>query len=312
MNASQPVRKNRRGLSLRLAGTLATLLLLFVLLRQQGWEDIGAALGQIEPWRLLLALGMMFISRTAVSLRWHALLHEVDPRIRLGDSLRLTYAGLFAANFLPTTIGGDVVRLAACIQLRIDAAVATASLVVDRLVGMAGMGLFLPWGVDRLARAGLPALTLAPPIFGVTLNQRWWDRLTDFLHRLLGHFRLWLRRPGALAAALGFTLVHQAGMYVSIELLLVGMGFRVGWLQIAGIWSLVYFITLIPISINGYGLQEVSTTLLYAHLAGISLEAAAVVALLQRLIQSAASLPGALFVPAILAAERKSSREGTS
>jgi uncharacterized membrane protein YbhN (UPF0104 family) len=242
-------------------------------------------------------------------LRWHVLLREVDRRASLANSLRITYAGLFAANFLPTTIGGDVVRLAACLQLQYDAEMSTASLVVDRLVGMAGMAMVLPWGLVNLAQSGLPGITAAqseqPSLLALAWAGRLWDRTLGFVRGMMVHFRLWFKHPRGLALSLFFTLVHQTCVYASIYLMLAGMGEPVGWMQIAGIWSLVYFITLLPISINGYGLQEISTTLLYAHLCGISIETAAAVALLQRFVQMVASLPGAFFVPGIVAAPRK-------
>ncbi len=71
-------------------------------------------------------------------------------KIPFRQSLRITFAGLFASNFLPTTIGGDVVRLAGAIQYRLDAATSTASLVVDRLVGMAGMAMMVPFSLPSL------------------------------------------------------------------------------------------------------------------------------------------------------------------
>ena len=316
MSSSAPdpkAKSERRGLWLRGAGTVLTLGLLVVLIQQQGWDEIGRTVARIEPWILWLSLGIMLISRTAVSMRWYVLLKEVDERASLLDSLRITYAGLFASNFLPTTIGGDVVRFAACLQLRFDAAVSTASLVVDRLVGMAGMALVLPWGLARAAQVGLPALgAQSAPLAagaGAGLAGRLRAKAFDFIRRILSYFQLWAKRPRGLALALFFTLIHQACLYLTIRLMLDGMAGAgdqpVGWLRIAGIWSLVYFITLLPVSINGYGVQEVSTTLLYAHLGGISTEAAAAVALLQRLVQMAASLPGAFFAPGILAASRK-------
>jgi hypothetical protein len=311
--ASSPEAKNeRRGLWLRAAGTLFTLALLVWLIRQQGWDEIGAALREVEPWRLWASLGLMLVSRTAVALRWHMLLREVNDGAPLGDSLRITFAGLFAANFLPTTIGGDVVRLAACLQLRFDAAISAASLVVDRLVGMAGMALVLPWGVARLAQVGLPDFgqtSAVPALLSASWFGRAWGKALGFLRRILANFQLWAKRPRGLALALFFTLVHQTCLYITIRLMLDGMGEPVGWLRIAGIWSLVYFITLLPVSINGYGLQEISTTLLYAHLGGISTEAAAAVALLQRVVQMGASLPGIFFAPGIIAASRKARQE---
>ncbi len=71
-------------------------------------------------------------------------------KISFRQSLRITFAGLFASNFLPTTIGGDVVRLAGAIQYELDAATSTASLVVDRLVGMAGMAMMVPFSLPSL------------------------------------------------------------------------------------------------------------------------------------------------------------------
>lgn len=310
-----PQRKQDKSFWLRLGGTLITVVLLAYLLYQQGWSDISHAFGRIAAWRLWAALALTLLSRVAVTMRWHVLLRSANERTSFRQSLRLTFAGLFASNFLPTTVGGDMVRLAGAIQLRMDAAVSTASLVVDRLVGMAGMALALPWGLARVFAVGLPSLRdetttrRFPSGFLALAAAGWiaplWNKALDFLKRLWENFKLWTRHPAALAWSMVFTLIHMVCLFTSIWLLLDGMGESVPWMQIAGIWSLVYFITLVPISINGYGLQEVSTTLLYAHLGGISPEASVTVALLIRTLQIAASLPGALFVPGIVAASRQ-------
>ena len=142
--------KSRQTPILRVAGTLVAVVLLIFLLRKQGWEDIEAAIRQIEGWRLALALLMMLISRLAVSGRWHVLVRSGGTRITPIQSLQITLAGLFASNFLPTTIGGDVIRLAGAMRLKCDAAVSAASLIADRLVGMTGMLMMVPFGLPRL------------------------------------------------------------------------------------------------------------------------------------------------------------------
>jgi hypothetical protein len=97
---------------LRTVGTLISLVLLIDLLYQQGWEQIMVVIRQIPPWRLILALGLMIISRFAVAARWHTLLRSADAPgndpISFRQTLRITFAGLFASNFLPTTVGGDL------------------------------------------------------------------------------------------------------------------------------------------------------------------------------------------------------------
>ena len=94
-----------------------------------------------------MVLLLIFISRLATVGRWHMLLQIESVKVNWKDSLRLTFAGLFAANFLPTTIGGDVVRLAGAIRLGIDGSFVAASLMVDRLIGMTGMAIAAPLGL---------------------------------------------------------------------------------------------------------------------------------------------------------------------
>ncbi len=71
--------------------------------------------------------------------------------------------------------------------------------------------------------------------------------------------------------------------------------------MIAGLWSLTYFVTLIPISINGLGLQELSFTFLMSNVAGLSAQNSLTIAILIRAYFMFSSLPGAVFLPSALA-----------
>jgi uncharacterized membrane protein YbhN (UPF0104 family) len=68
-------------------------------------------------------------------------------------------------------------------------------------------------------------------------------------------------------------------------------------------------VTLIPISINGYGLQEFSMTLIFSNLGRASISEGLAAALLFRTLMVLVSLPGALFLPDILAAKRNPSEQ---
>jgi hypothetical protein len=80
-----------------------------------------------------------------------------------------------------------------------------------------------------------------------------------------------------------YTLLHATGETINY------------WL-IAGLWSFVYFITLVPITVNGFGLQEVSITFIFVKFGGVSDADALLFALAFRLLMMLLSLPGALFV----------------
>ncbi len=300
-------------------GTLAALGLLVYLFSQQGWQEIGQAFSAIPVWRLALALGLTLVSRLAVAGRWHVLLVSADLGISFWQSLQITFAGLFASQFLPTTVGGDVVRLAGAIRLRMDRAVSLASLIVDRLVGMAGMGMaalglffYLPSLMRRieLGREAEPLynqlrLASAAPLAAASWLRKVWDWGWRGLRRLGQVVGLWLKQPRALLISLGFTWVHMLCVFGSIALFLPPLGESMPFGMVAGLWSLTYFVTLLPISLNGLGVQELSITFFFHQFGGIQMSSALTIALFLRILPMFASLPGALTIPGLLAGQKE-------
>lgn len=276
--------------------------LLIYLLSRQGWTEIVSAAGQIAWWRFILAILLVMISRLAVVGRWHVLMQAAGTGITPRQSMRLTFAMLFSSNFLPTTIGGDVVRLAGAIRLGFDQAISVASLVVDRLVGMTGMAMALPFGLPGYIQyltskpnAGSLAIPWLNPLA---------DKIHNFLQELTQALAVWLRKPRSLLGALGFTWVHMLCTFAMVWLLLGGMGEHISFWLVMGLWSATYFVTLLPISINGMGVQELAMAYFYVSIGGIAGSSGLTLALLMRILQMVASLPGALFIPDIMAGER--------
>jgi glycosyltransferase 2 family protein len=307
MNVEAP--GSRRRAVVRVLGTLLGLLLLVLLIRQQSWDEIAGALKRVPPWVFVLTIVLALLSRLAVVARWWMLLRGAGIAIRVRDAARLTFAGLFASNFLPTTIGGDVVRLAGAVRQGGASATYAASIAVDRLVGMAGMITAAPLGVPAFAawwsnRSGevSSALSLAGVASWPGALRAWiarsWRNVTDAL-------ALWLKHPRWLAAAFGFTWLYMLLKFAALWLFFHSLGEPISYLNTAGLWSLVYFITLIPVSIGGLGLQELSATLIYTQVGGVSLSGALAGALLLRTVEVLASLPGALFLSDTLVDRRK-------
>ena len=301
---------------LRAAVSAAGLLLLLVLLASEDWSQVRRLVAGIGMGRLILALAATLASRLAVAGRWHALLRGAQASVPRRATIEITFAGLFATNFLPTTVGGDLVRLAGAFQLEVDRAVAAASLIVDRLVGMAGMALALPLALaEGLAEPGV-GRWLGP---GVLLACAWkapdWLRrpasaVRSVLRRVWQAFSLWRRNPASLAMAFAWTLTHMALLFGTILLLLDGMGAPSTFLRVAGAWSVVYFITLFPISLNGLGVQEVALTFIFPRVLGLPTDVVLVLAVSVRLLQMLASLPGAFFLGRLLPGVRSENAAG--
>jgi hypothetical protein len=92
--------------------------------------------------------------------------------------------------------------------------------------------------------------------------------------------------------------------FTAVWVLLEGMGEPISFWLVMGFWSASYFVTLLPISINGMGVQELALTFFFVTMGGISPSGGLTMALLMRILQMLASLPGALFLPDIMAGRR--------
>lgn len=304
---------------IRIAGSVIAVGLLVWLLAQQDWREIGQNVAAIGLPRFLLAVGLLLLSRVAISFRWYALLRGADQEVTYMSSLRLTFAGLFGNNFLPSTIGGDGIRLAGAIQAGWNGAVVAASLVMDRLVGMSGMATFLPFAAPSLLAyfrgeglAAGPTLALAavspqedPPAEKQNPLKRVWARVSRVIRRIWETIVLWVKRPQTLVLPYIFTFLHMVFTFGMVWVILQGLNDPLSFWMVGGLWVLVYFITLLPISIGGIGLQEWAILFAYTQLGGVTETHSLTLALLFRTLMMFSSLPGAVFVPGILERRKK-------
>lgn len=295
--------KNRQTVT-RVLGSILALALLIVLLEEEGDGKLFSALRRVSIGYFLAAVVALSISRLFAAARWHILLKSAGVEIPFLRSIMLTFTGNFSSNFLPTTIGGDVARLAGAMQLGYDRAVCVASLVADRLIGLAGMSLALPLGL-------IPVLSLGNGVSQSVALSALFQKGVDFAKRTFESFSIWLKKPLALSGSMLATFGNMVFIYLAVYLLLLGIDHHVSYWLVAGLYTLTYFVTLVPISINGLGVQELSMTFLLTQLGGLSPSESATVALLTRLLFIITSLPGAFFLPSILAAmnEKKSQPE---
>jgi len=286
--------KNRQFL-IRLIGTALAVGLLAFLLYKEGWADIVDAVTKIPAQYLVAAALIVFLSRFFVIGRWHILLRSAGIDIKFSSTTSITFTGLFASNFLPTTIGGDVIRLSVVIQMGFDRAICLASLAADRLIGMFGMAMVVPVGLIPLWQWSA-GQTLQSSALSVL-----WQRGFNFIKRTLQSFSIWLKNPKALFGSLACTWGHMLCTFAAAFILIRGMGGNVNYWLVAGIYSLTYFVTLLPISINGYGVQELSLSYLMVHIGGMDMASGLALAVMMRAAFLIASLPGAAFLPRTMA-----------
>lgn len=294
----------------RWAITIAAIVL-FVYIISKHWQEFINTLKTISIIYGLMGLAVLFIARTIGSARWYALLRISKKPVSYWQSVKMTYAGLFASNFLFSSIGGDLVRFIGMVQADVDSALVLASLIMDRIVGAAGMCLFIPGGIYLLfhpiqtVSLSVPRNLLVSPLTVFPNLKDYWQKFLDFVKKLWIDILFWFRHPKNILSALGYTLIQDLLLFIMFWLFLKSLGQDVSFWRIASLYSLTYLVTLIPISIGGLGIQEWAITFFFSSIGGIPLGVATALAVLNRLAFIINSLPGVIFIPDILRIQRE-------
>ena len=129
--------------------------------------------------------------------------------------------------------------------------------------------------------------------------------IQHIIRRITDSLALWKKQPFALLLATLFSVCHMFSIFFALQTMISGLGESISIWTLAGLWSLTYFITLLPISVNGYGVQELSLTYFLANIGGLALDNSLAIAVLIRVIIMLASVPGVIFLPSILSNMKK-------
>jgi hypothetical protein len=263
------------------------------------------------------ALGLYLLMVLASAWRWGLLLDAQGVHV---PSRRLTQSFLVATffnNFLPSNIGGDVVRITDTAKDARSRTLAAIVVLMDRGIGLLGLVLLAAVAATVAATSGtivegpVPSWMLwvgfvgativsAPAVFapGVLervlaplrrLHPEWVGARLEALGGVLERFR---QAPRALAGCFAGALLVQAllvGFYAAVA---QSIGVTVSPWHMAIVVPMSFLVQMLPISVNGLGLREATFSFYFSRL-GLPIEAALVVSLLGAGLVMVFSLSGA-------------------
>ena len=242
---------------------ISTLLLGWLAWRTD-WDRIGLVFGRLRLEWWLGAVGLYLLTQVVSAYRWQLLAHPLGFRQSLRQFTGLYFVGMFFNLFLPTSVGGDVVR--ACYldggsRRRLSAFLCAF---MDRfsgllvLLGLACVAMALcpvavpPWvpgSVWGTAGGALLAILVLPPM-------AWWTDRFARVRRLSQEARIYLGHPRLLLATTGLSLVIQAANVGVVWLVGRALGLPVPGAYYWILVPMVTLLTLLPISVNGMGVRE--------------------------------------------------------
>jgi uncharacterized protein (TIRG00374 family) len=269
--------KRGRGLwSTLLRGALqygVSALALYVLFRFLPAGQVWKTLGLLDKRLWIFATLGYLAAHVIGAAKYRLVLNMGGAKMSVRNAARCYFAGLFGSLFLPSLIGGDILRIAMALRVGKSKAAVLMGSVVDRisdftaLVLLVAVGAMLvPGGLDEknrrififviavVALAGVVGLAIAG-LFPVRRLPWTWRRK---LAQMREAGREILRQPRTMLKALSMSVVVQVA-FISLNVVLaVACGLRLPYRVWIFAWPLAKLSAAVPITQAGIGVREVA------------------------------------------------------
>ena len=273
---------------------------------------------QASPAWILVALALYTLTTVASVWRWSLLLDAQDVPVPFHTLFGSFSVALFFNNFLPSNIGGDVVRIADTAKIARSKTLAATVVLADRIMGMMALILVAASGATFAAAAhghgvlpiapvwlwaalacglagGVPVL-LFPSLAGLLLrpllviHPEWVGGRIGTITNTLKRFRRHLGPVvtcffGAVfvqmaTVAFHFAVAHALGIHISV-------------FDIAVVVPMAGVVQMLPVSVNGFGVREAMFSFYFSRI-GLPIEQAILLSLTATALVMLYSLTGAL------------------
>jgi hypothetical protein len=293
-------RKHSRARSLitSIVKAAVSLGLLYLLFSRVDVSRLWSVARQASPLWLGTALVLYLMMILASAWRWGVLLRAQHVRLPYSFLTQSFLVATFFNNFLPSNIGGDVIRITDTAKVAGSKTLATTVVLIDRGIGLLGLALMAATGASLMHRMavgpvgpgmlwagfGLGAIVATPALLLPetatkllqplrVFHQEWVDARLEKLTYALTRFK---ETPAALAGCfLGAVLVQAilVGFYLAIAR---SMHIPVSFAELAVIVPVSFIVQMIPLSVNGFGIREATFGFYFTRL-GLPLESALLV-----------------------------------
>ncbi|MEJ2061334.1 MAG: lysylphosphatidylglycerol synthase transmembrane domain-containing protein [Gammaproteobacteria bacterium] len=283
---------------------LITLLVFALILRSVNLSNLADTLKQIEAGPLVLAVLLQFASTVLAALRWRLVMQRLEFGQDTWFYVKSYFKGMFFNQGLPTSIGGDAIRVLDVARQGFRKRESFYGVASDRIIGLAALlllnllaSLALPHTLPKQVFVPIALLVGAGLIgFGALFFFRrlhWFSRwpvmnllpiLSERMHRIF-------HAPGASVVIVLLSLVIHLLAVLSIYCIGLSVDLPYGPLTYLVIVPPVILLTIVPVSLAGWGVREGGMVGLFA-LIGAAKAAVLTMSIVYGLILILVSLPG--------------------
>jgi glycosyltransferase 2 family protein len=262
--------------------------LLYLALRKVDFHELASRFNVASLGWIALAIAATLLQIFVGVLRWREVSAECGAPLAITQATRFNLIGAFFNQTLPSSIGGDAVRLWLVARGGAGWRAATYSIFVDRAIGLIALAIVivasLPWSYQLIAdphgRSALLLVDFAALAGGLGFLilgrlqwpwlKRWWA--THHIHAcsVIANRVIFSRRRGPKIAILSF-LVHLLAVVIA-WCVVRSIAAPVLFGQVFQLVPPVMLITMMPISIAGWGVREATMGLAFGYAGLVSSE----------------------------------------
>ena len=255
--------------------------LLYLALRKVNLSELASRINIASLGWIGMAIVVTFLQIFVGVLRWREIGAECGAPLATTQAMRFNLIGTFFNQTLPSSIGGDAVRLWLVARGGAGWRAATYSIFVDRAIGLIALAIIivasLPWSYSLISdphgRSALLFVDFAALAGGVGFLvlgrlrwpwlKRWWG--THHLHAcsVIANRVIFSRERGPAIAVLS-VLVHVLAVVIA-WCVVQSIAAPVLFGQIFQLVPPVMLITMLPISIAGWGVREATMGLAFGY-----------------------------------------------
>jgi uncharacterized protein (TIRG00374 family) len=308
-----PSRSRARSLLVNAVKAAVSVGLLYVLFSRVDLSRLWSVARQASPLWLGAALLLYFLMILASTWRWDLLLRAQHVRLAYSFLTQSFLVAVFFNNFLPSNIGGDVIRITDTAKPAGSKTLATTVVLIDRGIGLLGLALMAAIGATLMHRMAVgpvgpgllwagfavgtmiatPALLIPETATRVlqplrVFHQEWVDARIEKLTFALTRFK---ETPAALAGCFAGAVAVQAILVAFYLAIARSMQIPIGFAELAVIVPVSFIVQMIPLSVNGFGVREATFGFYFTRL-GLPLESALLVSFMGAALIMVFSLSG--------------------
>ena len=297
--------RRTKGFVFFLVKIVGTLICLYVISRSVSWHELVKSLANIRLEWLGFAVLIFWATQIISSLRCAYVARTLGGHLDLATSMRAHFVGLWFNQVLPSSFGGDIMKMS-ILKRQVGLSIGTRAILIDRFSGLMLLLLVLSvqlpfysiyFGGDHwlvsIGWTALVAFFAAAAISGVaaSINGKY-NFPFGVRHAVELVADVWsFRRGRTLWEQFWTSFVVHVNSVLSFVLIGFALDVHISLVAYVLLVPVVFIVALIPVSFAGWGVREAGAILVFSTV-GISKESALGMSVSFGMLLLIAGLPG--------------------